>query len=113
MVRALSETWWFDRLGENLDVPPLEIPDGHNTVTTIREHIRQHLISTPGYPVNGPAIRRRRLGGYDIVDERSHFTYGQARRGPVFSEKPMPILPPMIRPRASANTQDRPTDGSE
>lgn len=102
----MSEFWWFDRLGENLDVPHLEVDPEKlgDLVRAIREHATKYTIVSPPYRLHGPAIQKRRLGGYDIVDATTGFTYGQARKSPTFTEKPdfgrrsLPVLPPMLMP---------------
>lgn len=97
-----TEIWWFDRLGENLNPPNLEIDPTKDIVRQLRDHAREHIITSDNYPLHGPAVQRHTLGGYDIVDARTSFTYGQARRSPSFTEKPdfgrrsFPVLPPPL-----------------
>lgn len=98
MVARVAETWFFDRLGENLDVPPLHLGDLDKTVQALQRHALEHIIVAGGFHLTGPNIRRRSLGGYDVVDAKTGYTYGQARKAPVFAEKPFPVLPPPLMP---------------
>ncbi len=94
---ADTVTWWFDRLGENLDPPTLIIPA---TVLgpgrLIQEHALKHIIVGGGFRIAGPAIRPRTLGGYQIVDLATNYVYGHARKSPVFVTKSYPVLPPPL-----------------
>lgn len=84
------ETYVFDRLGENTNPPICVVADLDDAPRALRRHALEHVISSDGYYVHDISVRRRRLGGYDIVDTATSYTYGVARRMPVFVEKEEP-----------------------
>lgn len=84
----MSETWFFDRLGENSDVPPITVTTDADLRDKLRQHAREHTVAAAGYRVNGIYLRYRRFGGFDILDSETQYQYGTARKGPVFVEAP-------------------------
>ena len=101
------QTWHFDRLGENLKVPPAIIPTHLNPVVALHKHVKQHLIYGEYNPANlGMRLHPRNSGGYDVVNPSSGFVYGQIRKTPQFGTESFPIFPPTPQPRQSPTEKE-------
>lgn len=80
----------FDRLGDNPAPPQLDVPDNASESevrAAIAAHARQHIRSSGDWAVDPIAVPRR-IGGYEIRSRSTSYTYGSARRAPVFREDP-------------------------
>jgi len=93
-----DQTWFFDRLGENLNVPALIVPSRLSVITSIINHVKVHLEAQGVRPIG---LERRSTGGYDVVDRTTGFVYGQARLNRSFGDQSFPILPPPVKRRNS------------
>lgn len=80
----------FDRLGDNTAPPMLDVPDGareHEVTAAIEQHARKHIQGSGDWAID-PRCVPRKIGGYEIRSRSTSYTYGTARRAPVFAEDP-------------------------